>query len=229
MSRRYLNEVRLGEPLKSDVRTIMHDVADRFGVRGAVRQRPVPHITLFGPYHCNQGHAAKARTQRVLTEFDTVPFRIDGFDHFDQETIYANVVPSPELRQLRQDLARELRPIASGYPDYDEDRYYQFHITVAFKDVGDQFKEIHEYVTRQYDLQRECYAKRVTALSGRSMMWEWDLPRGEELRQQEATSRESWQATDEALEELKRREDHRFEDPKPKHAGWLRQKISGLF
>jgi hypothetical protein len=30
MSRRYFNEIRLGEPLKSDIRTIMHDVADRF-------------------------------------------------------------------------------------------------------------------------------------------------------------------------------------------------------
>lgn len=31
-------------------------------------------------------------------------------------------------------------------------------------------------------------------------MWEWDLPRGQELRPNEATSAESWEGTSEGLE-----------------------------
>lgn len=198
----YLNEVRLGQPLKDNIREIMHDVADTFDVRGATRHRPVPHITLFGPYNTNQGLTAKRYTQGVLSRYDVVPYKIAGFDHFRNDVIYAKVVPSDELRELRRKLSRALRPISYNYQDHDTDRYYEFHITIAFKNIQSQFDEIWRYVNEQYDLECTAYAKRVTALRKRDMMWEWDLPHGTELRSQEATSRAAWKQTEEALEAL---------------------------
>jgi 2'-5' RNA ligase len=201
MAPRYLNEVRLGHPLKGDLREIIRDISETFDVHGKTQHRPVPHVSLFGPYDTDDGYAVKSRTQRVLQDFDVVPYEIDGFDHFDSETLYVNVEPSPELASLRRRLSAELRPLSAEYPEYDADREYEFHITVAFKDIEQQFDEIWQYANETYDLQRQAYAKRVTALDRREMMWEWDLPRGVALSQSEATSKASWEKTEAALEQ----------------------------
>lgn len=202
MAAPYLNEIRLGQPLKDEIKDIIWDVSNTFDVHGAVRSRPVPHITLFGPYNTTHGKEAKRRTQNVLGQYEVVGYEIDGFGHFGNEVIYVDVKPSKALRSLRRDLSRALRPISSTYQSYDSNRYYDFHITVAFRDIQHRFDEIWAYVTNEYDPQETAYAKRVTALRRRDMMWEWDLPRGVELDTREATSSESWTATESVLEEL---------------------------
>jgi hypothetical protein len=40
------------------------------------------------------------------------------------------------------------------------------------------------------------------------MMWEYDLPRGQFLRPDEATTAEAWQRTEEALDEYSSPSDH---------------------
>jgi len=154
----------------------MYDVAREFDVRGAVDPRPVPHITLFGPYNTDHGLEVKNRLYDIYKEYDIVPYRIDGFSRFkDAKVIYAKVVPSQELRDLRRDISRELRPVTYNCRPYDEDFYYDFHITIAFKDIDRQFEDIWEYVNEKYDPQYEAYAMRVTSIKRRKMMWEYDL------------------------------------------------------
>ncbi len=205
----YLIEVRTGGDLKRRLRSIIYDVADEFGVRGAVDPRPVPHITLFGPYETNRGSEVKRRLLDTFDGFDVVPYRIDGFDTFpDTKVIYANVVPSPELRSLRRSISRTLRPICEDYPRYDGSYHYDFHITVAFRDVGEQFDDIRRYVRDQYELQVDTYATRVTNLRKRSMLWEYDLPRGVELDPHTATTADSWRATNRTLDTLSSPTDH---------------------
>lgn len=225
MSSRYLNEIRLGEPLKTEIKTVIRDVSETFNVHGQTRTRPVPHITLFGPYDTDDGYEAKSRTQSVLQSFNEVPYEIDGFGHFNRETLYLNVCPSSELRSLRRRLSARLRPIADDYRDYDADREYDFHITIAFKDIQSQFDEIWTYVNETYNFERQATAKRVTALDGRDMMWEWDLPQGKALSQSKATSRQSWQKTEAALEGM---QSTPTEENQPDKRGIL-QKILQLY
>jgi 2'-5' RNA ligase len=214
MAAPYLLELRLGQPIKDELKEIIRDVADEFGVEGAVRTRPVPHITLFGPYNTDSGHEAKARTRAVLEHYGVVPYRVSGFGHFDRGTIYAHVEPSTELRNLRRDLARELRPIAYNYPDHDEDDSYDFHSTIAFKDIEDQYDDIWRYVNDRYQPEYEEHATRVTALKNREMMWEWDIPRGEVLSSGEATTKRSWDETMAALERMQSPSDLHSPDQK---------------
>jgi hypothetical protein len=137
----------------------------------------------------------------VLDDFDVVPYRVSGFDTFeDNRVIYANVIPSPEFRALRRRISRELRPLTSKYPDHDTDFYASPHITVAFRDVGEQFQEILEYVNREYDPQFEEYATRITSLRRGNMLWEYDLPTGKVLTADEATSAEAEERTMGVLE-----------------------------
>lgn len=216
MAAPYLNGIRTGGEVKQQLREITNDVANEFGVRGAVDPRPVPHITLFGPYNTDEGWKAKRIVKDVLSGYDIVPYRIDGFARFKQnKVIYANVVPSPELRDLRRELSRRLRPISYNYQPYDSDYFYDFHITIAYKDVTDEFDAIWHYVNDEYDLRFDEYATRVTSLRRRDMMWEYDPLQGRELRPEEAKSLKSWERTIELLNERKSPSDHDELAPKP--------------
>lgn len=216
MAAPYLIEIRTGGRVKERLREITYDVADRFDVRGAVDPRPVPHITLFGPYNTDAGLDAKRIVQDTLSDYDIVPYRIDGFGRFaETKVIYANVIPSPELRALRRELSRSLRPISYNYPPYDEQYFYDFHITIAFKDVTNEFEDIWTYVNDVYEIQFDTYATRVTGLRRRDMMWEYDLLQDRELRPDEATSAESWQRTSQLLNTRQSPHDHDDLAPKP--------------
>lgn len=209
MAAPYLTEIRTGGEVKQRLRNITYDVANEFGVRGAIDPRPVPHITLFGPYNTDEGLQAKGIVKETVSGRGLVPYRIDGFGRFEQNNvIYVNVVPSPELRNLRRELSRRLRPLSYNYQPYDTNYFYNFHITVAYKDIADEFDEIWTYVNEKYNPQFDEYATRVTSLRRRDMMWEYDLLQDQELRPDEATSSESWQRTTELLNERKSHDDH---------------------
>lgn len=216
MSAPYLNEIRPGGGIKQLLREIMYDVANEFNVRGAVDPRPVPHITLFGPYNTNKGYKAKRIVKQILSNYDVVPYRINGFGCFEQNNvIYANVVPSPKLRELRRELSRRLRPISYSYPTHDSNYFHKFHITIAYKDVTDEFENIWDYVNDRYDLRSNEYATRVTSLRRRDMMWEYDLLQDQELRPDKATSAESWKRTTDLLNKRKSSRDHDKLAPMP--------------
>lgn len=216
MAAPFLIEIRTGGDLKEYFRDIIYELQREFGVSGAARPRAVPHITMFGPYDTNQGRTVKRALLDIFEDFDSVPYRVDGFGAFRRNrVIFARVIPSEELRELRREIVRRLRPITYNYQSHDLADWYDFHITLAYKDVGDEFRAILNYLTGEYDPSFDAYATRITSLRRRSMMWEYDLPRGKVLSQGEATSRASWERTMAALEDLKHPDDHAMLAPKP--------------
>lgn len=205
----YFHEVRISGETGEYIRGIIHDVADTFDVEGAVRSRPVPHITLFGPYKTDDGLRAKRIVEMVCSGYDIVPYRLDGFGHFGDNVIYIDVVPSPELRQLRRELSKELRKVGYDYPKRELNKYYSFHVTVAFKDIENKFETIWKYLNQNYEPDRNEYATRVTTLDGRRMMHEWDLIQGQRFSPSAATSyQRSWKRTLSLLSHLKDPRDH---------------------
>lgn len=199
---RYLNEIRLGNE-KELFREIIRDTRREFSIHR--NRRTVPHITLFGPYDTQQGTIVKHRKQDLLSKYNYVRYRVGGFDMFPQAgVVYASVEPSQEMRSLRRELARALIPVTYDYQEWDEDSSYDFHITIAMGQKN-RCHEILEYVRSNHDVDFEGYAKRMTALDNRKMMWEWDIPRGVELSAGEATSKRSWELTNAALPNDERR------------------------
>lgn len=136
------------------------------------------------------------------------------------------MIPSVELRELRREIFNRLEPITYNYPAHDSDKWYDFHITLAYRDVGDQYREILNYVNDEYNPVFDEYATRITSLNRRKMMWEYDLPRGELMTSQEATTRFSWEGTMAALEDLKRPDHHNNLAKKPGFLKRLYEKFS---
>jgi len=211
----YLNEIRLGKQ-KRVFRDVIADVRNEFNLRS--NNRPVPHITLFGPYDAKQGFAVKKRTQAVLQDYSIVPFAVRGFDCFaETNVVYADVEPSQELRSLRRDLANSLEPVTYNHRSWDLCDSYEFHITIA-TNLGDQTSSVLAYVKNEYELDMELHATRLTAVDRGRIMWEWDLPRETELSSQEATSKESWEKTMRELERQQKQTNARLLD---KILSWL--------
>lgn len=212
----YLIEIRTGGELKEYFRDIIYELEDEFGVKGAAQPRAVPHITLFGPYNTNQGSTVKRALLDIFEDYDAVPYRVEGFDTFRKNrVIYARVIPSQELRDLRRDIVRRLEPITYNTPSHDSKDWYDFHITLAYKDVGRHFRPILNYLKNRYNPSFDAYATRVTNLGRRSILWEYDLPRGKLMGKNEATTRSSWEATISKLNQLKDPDDHEELAPKP--------------
>lgn len=212
--------------MKAYFRDIIFELQREFGVSGAARPRAVPHITLFGPYDTDQGSTVKRVLLDIFEDFDCVPYRVDGFDTFRKNrVVYARVIPSHELRELRREISRRLRPITYNYRPHDSHDWYEFHITLAYKDVGNQFRPILHHLERNHAPSFDSYATRITSLRRRSMMWEFDLPRGELMTSREATSRASWEGTMAALENLKQPDDHHSLAPTP---GFFRRVMSKI-
>jgi hypothetical protein len=101
-----------------------------------------------------------------------------------------------------------VRPVAHSYPTYDESLFYHFHITLAFRDGDDQLDEIYAYLQANYDPGVDEYATRVANLVGRELMYEADLPTGRVLSSEQATTAETWDATERALGSVIEPDDH---------------------
>jgi 2'-5' RNA ligase len=143
--------------------------------------------------------------QDTLSNYRLVPYRVSGFDCFqDAGVVYADVKPSAELRQLRADLVDSLKPVTSDHRPWDFKTRYDYHITIA-TNIQKKQSRVLDYLRSEYELDMALYAKRITALDSREMMWEWDVPRRTELSSEEATSRASWQKTTTKLNELSSR------------------------
>lgn len=215
MSAPYRHEIRLGGEIAAEIRELREDVAEEFGVRTTVREQSDPHVPLFGPFDTDEQQAVKRRTQAVLDGHEVVPFRIEGFGQFGTDVLYADVVPSPALHDLRRELTQQLRPVTHNFRPRDTEVYYDFHVPIAIGAFDGQFDEVREYVADGYDLRSDEYAMRVSALRETDILWEWDLPRGVELRPNEATTQGSWLQTEQALKRLADGTDHEFDPPEP--------------
>jgi calcineurin-like phosphoesterase family protein/2'-5' RNA ligase len=212
MAATYLVEIRFGEPIKPQLKNVIKDIADRFHERELVHSHYVSHVTLYGPFSTQQEKTVLARLRDVCAQFDIVPFRVDGFDHFDRETIYADVHSSRALRTIRHELSQELQPVTSNEQPYDHDAWFKFHSTVA-RNVGGRFGEIWSYVASACDFDYDGYVKRINLIRNGDIVKEYSLPQGRFLSSDAATSRPAWKRDETIIERHRRPDDH--EGPVP--------------
>lgn len=218
----FLIEIRPDQEVKEYLRDIIHDIQSRFDVHAMASGHVVPHLSLFGPFSADGYGPVLSAIRSACESHCSVPYRLEGFGHFRRDTIYVDVATSPALRSIRRSLRDELLPKCNPrHPDRETVPHYEYHMTVAFKDIQGQFSEIWRYVTKQYEPGIETYAQRVTFLNQRRMIKEWDIPTGRYLEPDEATSKQSWRDTIDALDKCRSPSDH-DELSKP-HRGGIRE------
>jgi len=186
----YLIEFRFHGYAKKYAKHLIHEVARKFRVKGVTRNRAVPHIALFGPFTTRHEREMVSEVVNVGREFSLVPFIVKGFNYFDREhkVIYLDVNPSAELKELRQELAQRLGKVSDSQP-WDNQKQFQFHSTVAFRDIDSKFPKIWEYIKEKEEPNIKQHLLRITILKGKRILYEYDLILKKLLNRRQALSR----------------------------------------
>ncbi len=136
--------------------------ARKLRIRELNGRRFVSHITLFGPARTNNFRRVVAEVERACRKYTLVPFKLGGFDNFqnpDANWLYLDVQPSPDLEQLRYELAQNLfrseKMISDTCQPYDHKPKCKFHSALgkyAPRD-RDKFKKLLDYAETKCSLE----------------------------------------------------------------------------
>jgi calcineurin-like phosphoesterase family protein len=178
MMGRFFVEFRFYGDSRNYIKHLTYELARRFRVRGAIKPRPVPHMTLYGPSEAQDIRRVFAAIENAASEYTLVPFRIDGFetkDASDGRVIALRIGVPAELDSLRRRLAEELASV-STQGRWDTRDGYWFHSTIAFKDIDRKSDDIWRYLTAKQRPLFDQYLVRITVLGkGRRIIREYDL------------------------------------------------------
>lgn len=177
----FLVEFRFHGYAKRHLRELVREVARKFRVKGAIKHRPVPHMTLF--YNSSgmaDSRKVLAAVERVGGKYTLVPFKVDKFEwHHGEEgkVIATGITASPELKKLRLELRKELSKISTpGCYDYDTEDAFWFHTIIAFKDIDRKFDRIWRYINVKEKPHINQYLLRITVLNQKGRIErEYDL------------------------------------------------------
>ncbi len=188
MEKPFLIEIRITGDLKEISKKLIYDIYHKFHVRGSIKHRPVPHITLFGPFRCMSIHNVIGAISDVGSKYSELEYHVDGFDYFElkkkflvfttsvkKNVIFLNIMPSDVLKEFRYDLAKRLLKITDSVnEDRDSKEKFHFHATIAMKDIDKKFDTIWEYL-KNYDIKSKEVCYRITLLREGKIMYEFDL------------------------------------------------------
>lgn len=120
-----------------------HELSDKFGIRDISKKIPA-HITLKYPFFTEDVVNVKERTKAVADVYHATEFVVDGFDHFDQATIFLS---------LRLDKAFDvyIRNCVRDLGEFKEDRSFDpnkftYHISIARHLTEDTFPKVWSYL-----------------------------------------------------------------------------------
>jgi 2'-5' RNA ligase len=201
MKKPYLIELRLEGTAKHVCRKLTYDISKKFNVKGNVRKRPVPHITLFGPFNTRRIKDILQSIQEIGSQYSSLDYSVDGFDFFEKkktflgiptskkkDVIYLKIKPCKSLVQCQKMLAKKLFPITNTSKfDNPKDKFH-FHATLAMKDISKKFDKIWEYL-ENYEIKFEDQCFRLTVLRDSKIMYEYDLTQKKLLTRRQALNR----------------------------------------
>jgi calcineurin-like phosphoesterase family protein/2'-5' RNA ligase len=190
----YLVQIRFFGSAKLYLTDLIHDISREFNVHGATKKRPVPHISLAGPLTTGDEERLVREVFDVVKKYDMVEYFLDGFGKFSKflflkRVIYVHIEPSEELIEMRKEISNTLEGFCKMQDiDYKDD--FEFHATIAFKDINWNFVKILKYVQKLPTPKIEQTLLRVsiikTANKERRLLREYDLILRRELSREQA-------------------------------------------
>lgn len=144
-----LIEIRIGPGKSKLTRSILQ--VNRLSGTPVEKMHRTPHISLYGSFAAD--HRQVDRVKEVLLavgkKYPFLPYLIDGFRWINGRNgrvVYFNIVPSPEFKGFRQELAQRLLRIVPGTKPFDKEDEFLFHSTLAYKLDSREFERIWPYL-----------------------------------------------------------------------------------
>ena len=202
---RYIIEFRFHGNAKKYTKRLIYEIARKFGIKGVTRKKAIPHITLFGPFTTRYEEKMVSEIINVAKKYTLVPFKVKGFNFFDNATnkvIYLDTEPSEELKQLRFELSNRLRKITNTKSSQDRKNKnkFHFHATIAFKDIDKKFSQMWGYLKKKEEPNINQYLLRITILKSGKILCEYDLLLKRRLSRIQAPSKRIYKQTIDILQ-----------------------------
>jgi calcineurin-like phosphoesterase family protein/2'-5' RNA ligase len=203
-----LIEIRIG-PGKRKITNWISHFCDKCRIPDTKIHR-VPHISLYGSFSADHGQVERVKTvlASIGRKYSFLDFTIDGLQCIEGEkgiVIYFNIVPSEELKQFRDELARNLISIVPDTKPYDLNNDFLFHSTLAYKLSDSEYERISAYVNSVDPVSDDFImpyfylpmaALRITFLNNQSrIICEYDLLQHRLLPRLDALNKREWQQT----------------------------------
>lgn len=129
------------------------------------------HITIIPPFSFPENYQQQIENDLEMSVTNHSPFsiKVQGFGHFGNRVIFANVIGDDKVSQLYSKVYK----IFKSYLDHKNiknDRFHP-HITIAFKDlVPEMFEEAWDYFS-DLTYKREVLIDGITLLKHENKMW----------------------------------------------------------
>jgi len=194
----YLLEFRLSGSARKNVKDIVFDVARKFDVSGATRNRVVPHITIIGPIKTTHEQKLVHEIIETCMKYDLMTIKFSGFTSFGNwllgnRVLAIKIEQSNELELMRTELVEKL----SGFCQLSkfDTRKWKPHATIAFKDIDKKFGQIKAYLKNRSCPEIQHYVLGITLLKNAKILCEYDFLQRRTLTRFEALNRENKKMT----------------------------------
>ncbi len=182
----YLIELRIFGKAKYEFKRLIREVNRIFRVRS---RRPVPHITLVGPFYTRYEKSLISDFEEVCASQPIMTFSVKGFGTFEENrVVFIDIEPDKKLKSFRWELSKKLKDYCSLRP-YDLEKKFSFHSTVAMKLSPNKFNKIKEYVKTKPEPEFNHRVMRVTLIKNSKILREYDFLLKRPLSRWEAKSR----------------------------------------
>jgi hypothetical protein len=189
----------------------MYDVARKFRVKGATKNRAIPHITLIGPLNTQNERRLVSEVASVARKYDVVGFTLNGFGHFGtgffnwltgkKKVVFVEIQSSDQLNNLRLELVDRLKGFCKlNELDYRSDRH--FHATIAFKDIDAKFSDIWTYIQSKQPPNIRNVLLRITIIKNQKILYEYDLIQKRLLNRAQAKNKAVFRKTIQMLKQI---------------------------
>lgn len=199
----YLIQFRINGYAKNYLKNLIFDVSKKFNVHGMTRKHVVPHITLFGPFTTTHEKDVLNTITTVVKNYERIHFKLKGFGEFHNKVIYVNIEPSEELKNFRRELSKELISLrkyliikkVKTINEYDYNKDFAFHSTIAFKDIDKKFHKIFSYMKSKEEPNINQILLRITILKNGKILREYDFIQKKLLTREESLNKHVWKET----------------------------------
>ncbi|MFH1055166.1 MAG: 2'-5' RNA ligase family protein [Candidatus Altiarchaeota archaeon] len=187
----YLIEFRFFGSSQDFVRDLCRHLSHEFEIRQNARGGRPAHITLYGGFDTKDEEEMINRFMRVCKRCDLVEYTVSGVSHIGDKVISLDVSPSDELKQLREELARELNPICSARQWDKPGGEFIFHTTLA-NHIERKIDKLWEYLKNLKTPKIREYVIRITLLKNGMILREYDLIQRRRLNRREALNQRTY-------------------------------------
>jgi len=198
---RYLIELRILGKAKYEVKSLIKEVDYKFRLKRTRKHRPVPHISLAGPFTIRNQRKLVSDFKKLCMQYNLMNYIVEGYETFeDSKVVYINVKADKQLDDFRWKLSNTLKEYCYLKP-HDLVRKFYYHITIAMRIPQNKFKSIKRYINNKPKPNHQYTLMRIAIIKNSRILYEYDFLQNRLLNRREAKSKRIMQKSFSLLKE----------------------------